>query len=186
MQITMDINPADLSLGILQILDKLSEDDKKKIASDVVKEWLSVRHEEEKDVFKQNIIVQLMASERKKEEDIVGTYTYNERMKKFKSSRDKMIEHIFAEGEKYFKQVIKKEIEDSEHYEVVFKECLKLIKENFPTYVQHAIQSWFINNLAQWSHEIYRASVDLPNIDASVSNIKQKLNEMGGSFDGFR
>lgn len=68
----------------------------------------------------------------------------------------------------------------------MFKECLKLIKENFPTYVQHAIQSWFINNLAQWSHEIYRASVDLPNIDASVSNIKQKLNEMGGSFDGFR
>lgn len=186
MQITLDINPTDLSLGIIKILSDLPEKEKIRIASEIVKEWLSTKHEEEKEVFKETVITQLMKSENKKAEDVIDSYRYNDRMSKFKSCRDKMIEHIFSEGEKHFKQIIKKEIEDSEYYEPVFKECLKIVKENFPSYVQHAIQSWFINNIAQWSHDIHRTLVDLPNIETSVLDIKHKLNKMGGSFDGFR
>ncbi len=182
MQLILDVNPTDLSLGIINIINSLSDEDKKKIASDIVREWLSIKHEEEKEFFRQIVINQLMSSERKKEEEVVRTYQYNERMKKFKSSRDKMIEHIFIEGERYFKDVIKHEITENENYEPIFKECLNVIKENFPSYVQHAIQSWFISNISQWSHEIYQTSVNLPDIQSSISGIKQKLSTIGGSF----
>ena len=180
MKVELDIDPGSLSLGILEILRGLSEEQKIKVASDIVKEWLSVEHKQEKELYEREIVTRLMKSERQNEGSVRSSYRFKEYMSNYKSCRDQMIGRIYEEGEKHIKKIIGKEIAASENYKKTFEEVINKLELNFPNYVQSALTSWFVNQMNEWSHTIMDTNINIPTMQISLQEIKDKLNSMGG------
>lgn len=182
MQLTLDIQPEDLSLGIIEILSSLPQEEKIKIASNLIDKWLNADPEKEKEIYRNDVICKLMQNQKISEAEAKNNYQYREQMSKFESTQSKIIKAMFKELERTAIDIVNDRVKNSEITQTTFEACLKTVGDNFPDYVMKAIQSWFMNNIAQWSHEIYRSSMELPNLETSISNIKEKLRKMGAEF----
>jgi hypothetical protein len=179
MQVTLDIDPSQLSIGVLEILRGLTQEKKNEIAADVVRDWLSTTSVEEKKIYENELIRTMMKSKGKTEEQIRDDYNFRENMRKFTPVRERMIKLIIEEGVVAFKNIISLEIGANEYLQKVFKECLESVKYNMPSYVQQAIIKWFCDNMSTIMMNMQTFEIDKISTNGNVDKIMEHLRSQG-------
>jgi len=179
MKVTIDIDPVQISLGVLEILRSLPESEKQRIAGEIIKDWLSVTHDQEKQIYEKEIATTLMRRSGKKESDIREGYEFREAMKEYVSVREKMIKTILDEGVRLFKSTVEVQIQSSEYIQDVFSKAMDVVRINFPTYVQNAVAQWFINQMSSIQDQTMNYANDtyfqIANLNTTVDEIKRRL-----------
>jgi hypothetical protein len=139
-----------------ELLEGLTDEDKKEIAKSVLSEWLKgskdfERQDREREVVEEIRNLGYLRGE--DEQTIRSSADFYSRMRKFKSSRERLVdrlrEKMITAGEKAIQELIKEE-EASRILEKIVPEVTKSI----PEFVCRAISDWVINNLTGilWNH----------------------------------
>ena len=182
MQITLDIDPAQLSLGVLEILRGLSQEKKEEIAASVIKDWLSETPKDERRIFENELVRNMMKRKNESEEKVRESYDFREAARKFVPVREKMVKTIIEEAVKTFQAIVKQQIDNDEYLRKTFDEVLAKVELNFPDYVRDAIIHWFGQNMQQIMFNLQNTEVNNMNLTGQVENILQHLRSNGAAL----
>ncbi len=179
MKIELDIDPAQLSIGVLEILRGLSDKDKTDIGKSLIREWLSVHPKEEKEIHDKNILIEMMKSQNETEDVVKQSYRYKERTQKFVPVREKMIQTIIIEGVKIFQEIVSDRIKEDDNLTTVFDSAMEDVESNFPMYVNQAMVQWFAQHMGNVSSFVIDQQVNMLNTQDNVSRIMSHLQNQG-------
>lgn len=189
MQVVINIDSANFGSTVEDLFKSLTPEQKGAIAKDLIVKWLSEPSGFERASYEQTLIDQVKAGTlkigssydnidwtKKDDNEIRGTYQFNDKMKGYKSSRERMIEDITAAASRTFSENITTLVKEDEQLKQKWEIVKEEIAKNFPAMVQSAMISYFIGNMQEIQTSMYNLRSNVDSLNYFKDNIQQKLN----------
>jgi len=189
MQVTLNID-ANLAGSVAEVFAELSAEDKKKLALVVMEKFIAEPHKAEREAFEASVIGRLREQNTEiylssrygragakncSDEDIRGSSEFRDRVSRFKSTRDALIEEITSAAVVTYRAEAKRLVETDPQIAAV-KECvLAQIREDFPKYVHDAMAAWFVSGLSSMQAGMMSALTQAATAENFAKNVAQKL-----------
>jgi hypothetical protein len=188
MQITLNIDSANIGGTIEQVFFALTSEEKKELARSVMLQALSTPMSAERDAFERKVVDQLIAETANETyhnnritnvEEARKHYKYRERMAAFKSSSERMVEEITRAAIGHYKEQVTEMVKEDEQLNKLYEGIRTQMVANFPNMVQAAMASHFASQMGQLSNGIMAAYSVNANLQNLGSSIQQQLSNNG-------
>jgi hypothetical protein len=151
MKIEIDVDPGDLAKSMKEILDTLPPEKRVEIARDTMQAWLKEPYDAER-LVKERTVVETLCSKsgygrKESEKEARGSWEFAEEMKKFRSTKETMIETITRETVSFYQAEVKKVVEGDPKIQAMKDEVVQIVRETFPKVFHDAMVAWTSNNL---------------------------------------
>jgi len=189
MQVVINIDSANFGSTVEDLFKSLTTEQKGEIAKDLIVKWLSEPSGFERAAYEQSLIDQVKAGTikigssydnvdwtKKDDNEIRGSYQFNDKMKGYKSSRERMIEDITSAASRTFSENITTLVKEDEQLKQKWEIVKEEIAKNFPAMVQSAMISYFIGNMQEIQTSMYNLRTNVDSLNYFKDNIQQKLN----------
>jgi uncharacterized protein YecT (DUF1311 family) len=182
MQITLNIEANQLGDTVLDLFKNLTEEQKKEIATEILTNWLKNPRDIELKANTKEIVEKVRKKNWQMKElsydEIIKSAFFEEESKKFKTSKNKMVEEIVEKTLDFYKEEIKDMVEKDEMINKVKNEVLSHIKDNFRTYVHDAMIAWFCQGMNQVtqgvSQALHNSGSNMENVQAIIEHLNNK------------
>ena len=188
MQITLNIDSANIGGTIEQVFFALTNEEKKELARTVMLQALSTPMDAERSAFERKITDQLILETANSTyhndrvtnvEDARRHYKYRERMSAFKSSSERMIEEITKAAIGNYKEQVTQLVKEDEQLAKMYEMVRSELVSNFPQMVQAAMTAHFASQMGQLTHGLNAAYSINANLQVLGSSIQQQLSNNG-------
>lgn len=185
MQVTLNID-ANLAGSVAEVFAELTPADKKQLALAVMERFISEPHKAEREAFEASVIaearelnveIDYRGSRAKDaaEKEIRTSRFFTERVSKFKSTRETLIEEITKAAVETYRAEVKRVVESDPQIQAVREKVIASIREDFPKYVHDAMAAWFVSGLTGMQGGMMAALMQAGNAEQFSKNIAQKL-----------
>ena len=177
MQVTLQINPEQLSETVGDLFKNLSEEQKMTIAADVYRGWLMDTPHAELAAYEMQTITKLsLKNPGQGVQDIRSSYDFKEEMKKFRSIKSEMMQAMIPEALNHMKKVVDTTIMDSPDMQEAVKVITEVMSSEFPKYVQQAVTNSFARNALQDVYDkLNTQHYELTNMEQAMKIVKERL-----------
>lgn len=186
MQLTINVSEADFGTELKEIMNSLSQEEKKEIAKTVFLKTLNevtdshrTLIEKEQEVFKkiQDSLYSSSKSEYDTPEKMRKHYKYEEFMRVAKSPKEEAIAAILSTGVATFKELATQMVREDEGLKKIWNACSDQIREDFPKYIHDAMIYYFASHLGNMQSGIQHAVMQANNAAMSLENINRRLQQ---------
>lgn len=180
MKIEIDFDPAMISSSIGDILDSLPVEQKSKIATDVLTNWLTEPHSYERSVNTSKIIAMVKDKRRKSnsyygsqsDEEIKNSWEFKEAAKEYTSSRETMVQAITDAAIAHYKEKAEQLVRNDPQIQQIIEGCVSEFVKQFPAMCQNALTSWFLSHIKDIQEKIMTNAI---NTNMTEGNLRQHL-----------
>ena len=157
-QITFNIDSANIGSTVEDVFKSLTADDKRELARGIMMEVLTTPNNAERLAFEQQVVEQLIReyenasypSDRiRTESEARCSHRFRERMTKFESSRDRMMRMIVEETTKLYKDMVAELVKNDEQTQAVLADAQASFIKAFPLLCQQAMNSFFVSRMSE-------------------------------------
>jgi hypothetical protein len=188
MKIEIDVDPKDLAKSMKEILDTLPPEKRVEIARDTMQAWLKEPYDAERLVKERAVLETLMSKQgygrKESEKEARSSWEFAEEMKKFRSTKDTMIETITREISASYQAEVKKVVESDPKVQAMKDEVIQIVRETFPKAFHEAMVAWTANNLQMMFETVMgvrQAGEAFQKVQADIVNrLGQVENRMAG------
>jgi hypothetical protein len=188
MKIEIDVDPKDLAKSMKEILDTLPPEKRVEIARDTMQAWLKEPYEAERLAKERAVLETLMSKQgygrKESEKEARSSWEFAEEMKKFRSTKDTMIETITREISASYQAEVKKVVESDPKVQAMKDEVIQIVRETFPKAFHEAMVAWTANNLQMMFETVMgvrQAGEAFQKVQADIVNrLGQVENRMAG------
>jgi len=198
MEIKLNIDETQVSASLTEILENLSEDQKKSFAQQVLGQWFNEPTKVDQELRSTTLISELRAmneisvkdqdnswrtklvpTEGMSDKDIINSETYKERLPDYKTPKQRAMLLIHDEVVEYHKKQIAEAISKDPQLEQVKDEAFKTVKALYPQLVTQAMSNFFNQHFNQLQHEITDLMSKMNMNSDQIQGIEQRLLNMG-------
>ena len=188
MQVTLNIDSANIGGPVEQVFATLSDADKKDLAKQVMLEVLHKPMTAEREAFACGVCEKLVAdyandsypgNRIKTVEEARKHYKFNEAMSKFKSSTDRMMEEITRSACTHYKQMVDELVKSDEQIQQVMCSVRDQFAKDFPAVLNSAMIQYFANQMGSIGTAIATAANANMNVGFLSKNIQTQLSNNG-------
>lgn len=153
MKIELDVNPAELTKSLAEILGSLTPEQKLSIAKETMEKWLREPFDAERQAREAMVIDQMKKEQetsgyrKDSEQEIRSGYRFRERMQDFKSTKETMVREITLAVIDAYKTQVKQVVESDPKIQAMKDEVIAIIKEKFPESVHDAMVTWMASSM---------------------------------------
>lgn len=188
-QVTLNID-ANLAGSVAEVFAELTPADKKQLALAVMEKFIAEPHKAEREAYELSVIQDLRD---RKVEIYTGSYSsrksadslsdaeirssseFRDRLAKFKSTRETLIEEITKAAVETYRSEVKRVVESDPQIAAVKEKVIAAIREDFPKYVHDAMSAWFVAGLTSMQTGMMSALMQAGNAEQFSKHIMQKL-----------
>lgn len=152
MKVELQIDGSQMGDTIQEVFKNLTPEQRTELAKSAMMEWLKSPIDFERCVYESKLIEEIRNDrhgyyKNKSDAEIRDNYDFRERVKKFRSTKEKMVEEIVAETIRSYKESVKELISKDEQIQAMLAVVREEIKKSFPAMAQDAITVWFASNM---------------------------------------
>lgn len=187
-QITFNIDSANIGNTVEDVFKSLTEDDKRELARGIMLEVLTKPNGAERLAFEQQTIEQLIREYEnasyqgdriRTEAEARASYRFRERMAKFESSRDRMMKMIVEETTNQYKDMAAGLIKNDEQTQATLAGVQADFIKAFPSLCQQAMNSFFVLKMAEISVAMNNSFIQQTNLQMFSQDVKTTLAAHG-------
>lgn len=163
--------------SVKEIMDALTIEDKKEIASGVVKEWLQNDFDMEKDVYEKKVMKSIRdktgynsVGANATDEKVRKHYDFRTKMNSFKSTRDQLIEDIISEMKGEVKDHIMDVVKDAEQTKAIKAKIEKEVLDELPKMVMAMFSAHLVDNFSR----SFAQNFEIDNMRDSINRITEQ------------
>lgn len=187
-QISDDVSFAS-SLGA--ILSSLSEEQKTKLAADMLRQFLTEPVDGERKAFEHALVAEIgqfqgsgytsanygntKSYSSMSAEEIRATRDFQSRMAQFVSVKEAMIAQVTAHAKTCFEKQITEAVKSDPQIQVAMAVTLEYVKENFPAFVGAALTQWFASHMEQIANSIASNNALAFNAEVLAKRVAERL-----------
>ena len=186
-QISDDVSFAS-SLGA--ILSSLSEEQKTKLAADMLRQFLTEPADGERRAFESKLIAEIgrlsgdgyttaryssKAYASMSADEIRGTRDFSARMDRFVSVKETMIAQVTTHAKACFEKQIAEAVKSDPQIQIAMAVTLEYVKENFPAFVSAALTQWFASHMEQVTSSIANSTALAFNAEILAKRVAEHL-----------
>jgi len=185
MEVTMKIEAHQMGETVLDIFKNLSEDDKKSLALDIMREWLKSPEFMESPNYEQLVIDEFRKGIRSAwtgrynddtPDDVIRRdHNFEKTVREYRTSKQCMVESIRSEIVEYYNQELSKEIRDSEVITRIKDETFQEIAKRFPDIIQNTLVRVFSDHLLSLKLAIENAGMQAIQANGMTQQILSRL-----------
>jgi hypothetical protein len=192
MQVTLNID-ANLAGSVAEVFAQLKPEDKRSLALAIMEKFLSEPHTLERAAFEAEVISDIRDRNEEiwtsgygrrlasacNEAEIRGSSDFRDRLAKYKSTRERMVEAITGAAIDSYRAAAKSLVESDTQIEKVKGEVLEQIRQDFPKYVHDAMAAWFVQGLVNMKDGMMQALMQAHTNEAFRNSVTEKLRLNG-------
>lgn len=188
MQITLNIDSANIGGTVEQVFATLSESDKKDLAKHVMLEVLTTPMAAERKAFERQVMDELIAQYKNDSyqgnritnyEQARSSYKYRERMEKFVSSSDRMLRLITTTATNHYTEIVTAMVKEDPQTQEVFAQMREQFVADLPKMIQMAMAANFASQMGQISGAMIAATGAQASVGMLADGLKQRLASQG-------
>ena len=183
MQVTLNIPINESTPSLEDILKELTQEDRKEIATKVYREWLTSKLPVERKMREKEVIRELLDKKDfngnpkyKDEESARDSYYFRNKMKDYKSSKDRLIEEIMSEMKKNITSYVTEVIKEHPQKVKIQNDIETAIQNEFPAMV---LKMFALYLVSEYSNQAQKNFNEILRIDNEILNITDKLSVYG-------
>lgn len=153
MKIELDVNAAELTKSLSEILSSLTPEQRVQIATETMQRWLREPYDAERqarEAMAVESVKQEMAKSGYRQEtdsEIRNGYRFRQFMEGFKSTKEVMVKEITLAVIDAYKTEVKKVVESDPKIQAMKDEVVAILKEKFPEAVHDAMVTWMASSM---------------------------------------
>ena len=153
MQITMNIEAAQVGDTIVATFNNLTQEQKLEIAKQVMLEWLKEPWDLERQSYEREVFRRLRAdtgfrsNSGKTDDQLRQDYDYSNKMREFMSTREKMINTITTEVANHYRACVAEIIKNDPQIQEAKGIVLEAVKKIFPAAIHNALVKFFSDQM---------------------------------------
>jgi hypothetical protein len=187
MQVTLNID-ADMAGSVKEVFAELTSADKKTLARAVMEKFIAEPHKAERAAFEATIVSDLIERNAEiytgygrkdaikcTEEQIRSSSEFLERVAKYKSTREILIEEIITATIETYRSEVKRLVQSDPQIAAVKEKAIAQIRDDFPKYVHDAMAVWFVNGMNAMQGGMLAALNQAGSAQQFAKNLAEKL-----------
>lgn len=186
MQVTLNIDSANLGETVVDLFKNLTPEKKEALAADVLQRWFNEPYDVEHKAFETKVKQEALTyfqnqgdSWDKRNygtlETVTNSSRYREAMAKFRSSKQIMVEETVKQLVETYRTQITETIKTDPQIQEMMKLTIEGIKKDFPAFVHDAMMYWFTQNMQTAITTSNIALAQSRNVEEAMKQISQKV-----------
>jgi len=185
MKIELDVNPADLTKSLAEILGSLKPEERAAIAKETMEKWLREPYDAERQA-REAMCVEAIKAEQKgggyrseSDSEIRSGYRFREMMRDFRSTKETMVREITGAVIEAYKANVKHVVESDPKIQAMKDEVIQVIKEKFPQSVHDAMVAWMAGSMEQ----MFKSTMGIEHFAKRVQDHQTHLHDRLSSVE---
>lgn len=186
MQITLNIDSANIGGTVEQVFASLSDEEKKGLAKQVMLEVLRKPMASERLVYEQKMAEQVIAQKAGSHYDRIdtiekakSTYEYRTLMEKYKSTSERMMEEITRTAVKHYSELVSDLVKEDEQVQTIFSVMREQFVADMPKLMQMAMAAQFAKQVDTIKYAFEAASGASAQVQMLGEGLRQRLAANG-------
>lgn len=185
MQITLNIDSTNIGATVEQVFQTLSEETKSELAKQVMLEVLRNPVGAERTSYERKVVEDLLAYNKSKgnydntEEKVRSSYEYRQKMERFKSTSERMIEEIVSSTIKHYKKLVDDLVKSDPQIQSQWEQVREKFVADFPNLMQMTMATYFASQMAGISQSFLQASGVRESHNMLATQLQQMFGQQG-------
>jgi len=178
MQVTLNLDVANVGETVGELLSSLSQEKKNEIAREVFVKILDEKFGLEREVFEEEVITSLLSSGSRylNREDARTSYEFRQRMEGFKPLREVLLKATYRQVHVQLTSDIKEVVQKSKETKDLIKTVSEDLKAQLPSIIRDAMVMYFASQMTTIMEATARSLMQSQNAESLTNSIIERLN----------
>jgi hypothetical protein len=153
MKVELQIDGSQMGETIQQVFNNLTKEQQLELARNTMLEWLKSPIDFERQLYERQALEEVKKSRsggfynNNSDAEIMNGYEFREKMRTFKSTKEKMIAEITEATIRHYKETVSELVAKDEQIQAMLAVVKEELKNAFPKMVQDAMMIWFASKM---------------------------------------